>query len=762
MNPESHSEEKKAESLALSPDAARQLFLAATNVGAGAPTRKRKGSPGSEHSIHLNSGGSDDSDDGGLDASETARQLLDAAASAATAAVTQSPDPNALPSAVQTAGSSASVEPVERRMSTLGLEKVGLTHTSSSHVGTGGAQTETDLFQIFPATSISPTPVPTPSPAETANQQSHAVHEPQAESDSKTQSVDPTSTDACQTPGQGEAGNQAPSASTNSASAASRDDVECPSPPPAIPEPPPVSEMPQSLPSDRLPLSKEVDADAAAPAPSVTESPPAASVSAVPEPPSASYAPVVPEPPPAPPEANSIPSPPTVQEVTSPVLPQTLSSHDPSHSVTYAPVSHSDDEKPREKSPSSTASIVTDITKVSSPKTSPTAPVSNRAARSDTNTSESKPTPPPPPPSGSNPAALAYYHAIHGSASSTASPNPTPTTPNPYNPATLGYPPGFPPLGMPGVLPGMLPSLYSGAASPFMSPFTTGYPAMSPFGMVPPMFSYPPPPTLLSTTTSQTPDRTSRRSPASRTSPTASKGTTQSPSTPSSYSGPPVRIVVGAAPPEADPAASLPGPIESLLDGPPIVHHDGALYLHPDVFGSLSSSEVKGLEKAGIQEALQRLQSTLVVFLRARLKARRAAGPSTPGTPHSRSRSSKRHARAGADGSPAPSPAASRPSSPIRRAAGSGRTSSPIRSTSLRPSKPVPSATAHPPAIGSPLASNSAPAPSAPPADTPQNIVDTTAQETSGSEGVELADPLALDFGQYDNLAFPDPPALDV
>ncbi|KDN53054.1 hypothetical protein K437DRAFT_253379 [Tilletiaria anomala UBC 951] len=110
-----------------------------------------------------------------------------------------------------------------------------------------------------------------------------------------------------------------------------------------------------------------------------------------------------------------------------------------------------------------------------------------------------------------------------------------------------------------------------------------------------------------------------------------------------------IPIVVGQAPPaalasQAQKPKPAPGSIESLLDGQPIVHHEGKLYLNPAVFGHLTINEVHRIEGLGIQVALKELQAYLVTHLKEKLKARQAAkkratsgstspGPSAAGSP---------------------------------------------------------------------------------------------------------------------------------
>lgn len=83
---------------------------------------------------------------------------------------------------------------------------------------------------------------------------------------------------------------------------------------------------------------------------------------------------------------------------------------------------------------------------------------------------------------------------------------------------------------------------------------------------------------------------------------------------------PRIPLVVGV-PPNADAVVprskGAPGSIESLLDTPPIAHHQGRLYLSPTVFGHLKPEQLSQIEALGAQQALQVLQSYLVTHLRS-------------------------------------------------------------------------------------------------------------------------------------------------
>ena len=86
---------------------------------------------------------------------------------------------------------------------------------------------------------------------------------------------------------------------------------------------------------------------------------------------------------------------------------------------------------------------------------------------------------------------------------------------------------------------------------------------------------------------------------------------------------PRIPLVVGIPPGAQQHAAEqkakgAPGSIESLLETPPIAHHQGKLYLSPNVFGHLTSAQLRHMEGLGAQQALQVLQSYLVNHLKER------------------------------------------------------------------------------------------------------------------------------------------------
>ncbi|KAI3623539.1 FHL1 [Malassezia furfur] len=118
------------------------------------------------------------------------------------------------------------------------------------------------------------------------------------------------------------------------------------------------------------------------------------------------------------------------------------------------------------------------------------------------------------------------------------------------------------------------------------------------------------------------------------------------PHTPAAAEAPAPRIpLVVGVPPGAEAARAprgknVPGSIESLLDTPPIAHHQGKLYLSPKVFGHLAPEQLRHIEGLGAQQALQVLQAYLVSHLKERMKKPDAKAPSkapdggrSPGAP---------------------------------------------------------------------------------------------------------------------------------
>ena len=115
--------------------------------------------------------------------------------------------------------------------------------------------------------------------------------------------------------------------------------------------------------------------------------------------------------------------------------------------------------------------------------------------------------------------------------------------------------------------------------------------------------------------------------PASLSKPATSSSTTSAtPAAPEAKPAMPrIPLVVGIPPnAERQQAAAkgkgTPGSIESLLETPPIAHHQGKLYLSPTVFGHLTSDQLKHIEGLGAQQALQVLQTYLVTHLKEKLK----------------------------------------------------------------------------------------------------------------------------------------------
>lgn len=156
----------------------------------------------------------------------------------------------------------------------------------------------------------------------------------------------------------------------------------------------------------------------------------------------------------------------------------------------------------------------------------------------------------------------------------------------------------------------------------------------------------PPPPlatsqTVASVTASPVPTPKAAPAPAPAPAPAASSPAPKSasplptPSTPTTPSIAPdgrVRIVVGKAPPEAlaqmaaAPKAAITQSIEALFGGPPIVHHEGTLFLSPIVFGRMSPQEISDIGGKGAQQALATLQAQLVAHLQSKM----TGGASSP------------------------------------------------------------------------------------------------------------------------------------
>lgn len=94
-----------------------------------------------------------------------------------------------------------------------------------------------------------------------------------------------------------------------------------------------------------------------------------------------------------------------------------------------------------------------------------------------------------------------------------------------------------------------------------------------------------------------------------------------------------VSIVIGKAPAEAlaqmasVPKAAITQSIEALFGGPPIVHHEGKLFLNPLVFGDMSASEISDIGGKGAQQALAILQGHLVTHLQSKMKPGQSASP---------------------------------------------------------------------------------------------------------------------------------------
>lgn len=147
---------------------------------------------------------------------------------------------------------------------------------------------------------------------------------------------------------------------------------------------------------------------------------------------------------------------------------------------------------------------------------------------------------------------------------------------------------------------------------------------------------------------------------------------------------PRIPLVVGV-PPQAESSAprthSTPGSLESLLETPPIAHHQGKLYLSPSVFGHLTREQLDHIEGLGAQQALQILQTYLVTHLKAKMRKASTSPGVAPTTASARS--------------PTPS---SMPSSMESSASTSAAVASSLAATSRPAVSPAPSST---PTLGS-------------------------------------------------------------
>ncbi|PWN41331.1 hypothetical protein IE81DRAFT_177018 [Ceraceosorus guamensis] len=208
-----------------------------------------------------------------------------------------------------------------------------------------------------------------------------------------------------------------------------------------------------------------------------------------------------------------------------------------------------------------------------------------------------------------------------------------------------------------------------------------------------------------------------------------------------------VAIVIGKPPDEAKLPQhtdnAMAGSINALFGGPPIVHHEGKLYLSPQVFGRLSEQEINRIAGLGAQQALQVLQTHLVSHLQEQMgaKAQRAPSSASPpparpvplASPAAQTPGATLQPRPAGPARPRPPVAATPPSSRPVAAPSSGRAAPPngvkppfsgVRPGSTTPSRPFPgsppsgvrpgSAAARPQAAVSPAAPRPAPGPTAP------------------------------------------------
>ncbi|EST09160.1 Transcription factor, fork head [Kalmanozyma brasiliensis GHG001] len=168
-----------------------------------------------------------------------------------------------------------------------------------------------------------------------------------------------------------------------------------------------------------------------------------------------------------------------------------------------------------------------------------------------------------------------------------------------------------------------------------------------------------------------------------------------------------IPLIIGTPPSSAAAAAAdkpkaAPGTIESLLETPPIVHHDGKLYLSPQVFGHLNAGQLAQIEGLGAQQALQVLQAYLVTHLKERMKQQqvaaqsKTASPAGP-TPAANVKPASTTSAAAGKATPAPSPAPA--ASVSTTTAGANGTASPankaVSATTALPKPPVSATSLH-------------------------------------------------------------------
>lgn len=91
-----------------------------------------------------------------------------------------------------------------------------------------------------------------------------------------------------------------------------------------------------------------------------------------------------------------------------------------------------------------------------------------------------------------------------------------------------------------------------------------------------------------------------------------------------------VPLVIGPPPPDAEVPKKANTAIQALLDAPPIVHHDGKLFLSSAVFGHLSQDELRQIERLGPQRALKNLQDLLVEYLKQKVRQQQLKGKTSP------------------------------------------------------------------------------------------------------------------------------------
>ncbi|KAK0565977.1 Pre-rRNA-processing protein fhl1 [Tilletia horrida] len=319
----------------------------------------------------------------------------------------------------------------------------------------------------------------------------------------------------------------------------------------------------------------------------------------------------------------------------------------------------------------------------------------------------------------------------------------------------------------------------SAAGSNSAVPSTSTPPRVAPASSVPPALPVKAP--LPPTTPAQRPLAGAAPTPATSaaitTTTAAASAPTATPNTPirPTTGAPPtprrIPIVVGdipaaALPPPGSKPKPVPGSVEALLESPPIVHHEGKLYLSPPVFGHLGAVELERIESMGAQAALKVLQGYLVDHLKEKIRlqnaaknaqaqAQRAAAAAAAGGPHAAS-------TGGAGPGPrsaATAPVAARPNGAIPNTVGRGAITTPAalpRPAGVPPGVGVP----RPTAPVRPLAVGTSPAGARPATSQVQQPLRTTPTTTAGAAAAPgVARPTAVPAGAPTSMTLPSGPS---